>query len=337
MHFSVCRKSSFRNRSVKGFGLVVSEALWKGCPSSPVARVAFHSSLTRGRADSWWMMSRAALNVHCGSGILARRACLVSICPGHEQETPPKVWRLDAPEGGWRVRPVPNRFPTLAPDGVPRRAVSPRGSSRCRVSAGTRSSSNRRTMPRSPQPSFGDVTDCMLDELTPSMRSVLAGLADVLDDPDYNAMLQSAPIGDERHEYFVWHLRILPRIAIPAGFELGSGLAVNASLPDETAGALRSAVQRASAPEAVSDIARRRTHCAYRQWRACARARDCFRRKRTHCLRRSGGRRPGPRDARSGHGSTQLAEPIQVRVHRHTDGLALTARSRVARRGRRPH
>jgi UDPglucose--hexose-1-phosphate uridylyltransferase len=103
-------------------------------------------------------------------------------------------------------------------------------------------------MPRGPQPSFGDVTDCMLDELAPAMRSVLAGLADVLDDPDYNAILQSAPIGDEHHEYFVWHLRILPRIAIPAGFELGSGMAVNPSLPEETAGALRSAVQRASAP-----------------------------------------------------------------------------------------
>src|ERR1051326_2956821 len=87
MHFSVCRKSSFRNRSVKGFGLVVSEALWKGCPSSPVARVAFHSSLTRGRADSWWMMSRAALK---GLPVVAGRAGGIPL-------------QLDAGEGGFLV------------------------------------------------------------------------------------------------------------------------------------------------------------------------------------------------------------------------------------------
>jgi UDPglucose--hexose-1-phosphate uridylyltransferase len=48
-------------------------------------------------------------------------------CPRHEHETPPEVWRLDAPGGGWQVRVVPNRFPTLAPDGSPRRQVSPEG------------------------------------------------------------------------------------------------------------------------------------------------------------------------------------------------------------------
>jgi len=98
-------------------------------------------------------------------------------------------------------------------------------------------------MPRTSQPAFGDARDAALEGLAPVLRTVLGALADVLDDPDYNAIIQSAPPGDESREYFVWHLRIVPRLAIPAGFELGSGMAINPTLPEETADALRRAVQ----------------------------------------------------------------------------------------------
>ena len=91
-------------------------------------------------------------------------------------------------------------------------------------------------MPRTSQPAFGDAHDAALERLAPVLRTVLGALADVLDDPDYNAIIQS-------REYFVWHLRIVPRLAIPAGFELGSGMPINPTLPEETADALRRAVQ----------------------------------------------------------------------------------------------
>jgi UDPglucose--hexose-1-phosphate uridylyltransferase len=103
-------------------------------------------------------------------------------------------------------------------------------------------------MPRTAQPAFGDVDDAALENLAPVFRRVLAGLSDVLQDPDYNAIIQSAPPGDESREYFVWHLRIIPRLATPAGFELGSGMSINPTLPEETADLLRRAVhQRAVA------------------------------------------------------------------------------------------
>jgi UDPglucose--hexose-1-phosphate uridylyltransferase len=100
-------------------------------------------------------------------------------------------------------------------------------------------------MPRRGGASFGDESDASLDELAPVLRRVLAGLAEALTDPDYNAVVQSAPVGDEHREYFVWHLRILPRLATAAGFELGSGMAVNPSLPETAAATLRSAIQAA--------------------------------------------------------------------------------------------
>ncbi len=98
-------------------------------------------------------------------------------------------------------------------------------------------------MPREHQPSFGDVADATLDELAPVLRAVLGGLHRELGDPDYNAVVQSAPPGDEGREYFVWHLRIVPRLATRAGFELGSGMRVNPTSPEDTAGRLRQAVQ----------------------------------------------------------------------------------------------
>jgi UDPglucose--hexose-1-phosphate uridylyltransferase len=100
-------------------------------------------------------------------------------------------------------------------------------------------------MPRAAQPSFDRPADADLDELALVLRSVLGSLAEVLKDPDYNAVLQSAPVGDEQREYFIWHLRIVPRLAVAAGFELGSGMAVNPSRPEDTAASLRPLVQRA--------------------------------------------------------------------------------------------
>ena len=99
-------------------------------------------------------------------------------------------------------------------------------------------------MPRWHQPSFGDATDAALDALAPVLRTVLGGLRQSLDDPDYNAIVHSAPVGDEQREYFIWHIRIVPRLATPAGFELGSGMAVNPSCPEDTAAVLRAAVAR---------------------------------------------------------------------------------------------
>lgn len=101
-------------------------------------------------------------------------------------------------------------------------------------------------LPRAHQASFGDATDEALDALAPLLRAVLAGLRRELDDPDYNYVINSAPPGEEAHEYFIWHLRIVPRLASPAGFELGSGIRINPSSPEAAAAALRRAIEYAA-------------------------------------------------------------------------------------------
>jgi len=97
-------------------------------------------------------------------------------------------------------------------------------------------------MPRTHRASFADTTDDELAHLAPLLRDVLAGLRRLLDDPDYNYVIHSAPPGDEGRPYFLWHLQIVPRLTTPAGFELGSGISINPSSPELTAAELREAI-----------------------------------------------------------------------------------------------
>jgi len=57
--------------------------------------------------------------------------------------------------------------------------------------------------------------------------------------PVYNYVIHTAPIKDEQEDYYHWHLQITPRLMTPAGFEMGSGIYINVSFPEETAQFLR--------------------------------------------------------------------------------------------------
>jgi UDPglucose--hexose-1-phosphate uridylyltransferase len=48
-----------------------------------------------------------------------------------------------------------------------------------------------------------------------------------------------SPIKDEQEDYYHWHLQIIPRLTTPAGFDMGSGIYINVSFPEETAQFLR--------------------------------------------------------------------------------------------------
>jgi UDPglucose--hexose-1-phosphate uridylyltransferase len=46
-------------------------------------------------------------------------------------------------------------------------------------------------------------------------------------------VIHTAPIKDEEEDYY-WHLQIIPRLTTSAGFEMGSGIDINVSFPEET-------------------------------------------------------------------------------------------------------
>jgi UDPglucose--hexose-1-phosphate uridylyltransferase len=94
-------------------------------------------------------------------------------------------------------------------------------------------------LPKTHQSSFGRADPGRLRPLAELLKAVLLKLHAGLDNPDFNLTVNTAPRGDEDKGYFLWHIEILPRLTRPAGFELGSGMAINTVLPEEAAGFLR--------------------------------------------------------------------------------------------------
>lgn len=94
-------------------------------------------------------------------------------------------------------------------------------------------------MPKTQDASFGTVPDEDLMPLAGVLQKTLQWLDHGLNNPDYNYIVYSAPVGEEDTTYFLWHLQIIPRLSAMAGFELGSGLYINPAMPEDTAQFIR--------------------------------------------------------------------------------------------------
>ncbi len=90
-------------------------------------------------------------------------------------------------------------------------------------------------IPKRHNPSFANAEGHELDDLALSLRAVLGALYAALGNPDYNLIIHTAPVEGEHKPYFLWHVEIRPRMATPAGFELGTGVFINTAVPEETA------------------------------------------------------------------------------------------------------
>jgi UDPglucose--hexose-1-phosphate uridylyltransferase len=97
-------------------------------------------------------------------------------------------------------------------------------------------------VPNRSAPSFLDEDDRGVNRLARALDRVHRAHAQVLETPPYNACLYTAPQDRSLAVGFRWHLRILPRIAGLAGFELGVGAAMHGVLPEQSADWLRSAM-----------------------------------------------------------------------------------------------
>ncbi len=90
-------------------------------------------------------------------------------------------------------------------------------------------------VPKRHRPAYSQASPEEIGGLACVLRDVLKRLAELLNDPDYNYVLYSAPADGEDEEYYHWHLQILPRLSRIAGFEIGSGMRINTARPEDTA------------------------------------------------------------------------------------------------------
>ncbi|GIX49054.1 MAG: galactose-1-phosphate uridylyltransferase [Candidatus Tectimicrobiota bacterium] len=104
-------------------------------------------------------------------------------------------------------------------------------------------------VPRQHQADFGQLADAALGACARAVRRLVRLLAHALHDPDYNLVLYAAFTPHAEAAYH-WHLRLLPRLVPLAGFELGSGAAINPVPPEEAAALVRQHGQSADNEEA---------------------------------------------------------------------------------------
>ena len=100
----------------------------------------------------------------------------------------------------------------------------------------SRSPFELRVVPRSPAASFEAEGQGGAAMLATALRA-LAGVFGAL--PQLNLWVRTAPRGADE---FCWHLDIVPRLTIRAGFELGTGVDINTYPPERAASDLREAL-----------------------------------------------------------------------------------------------
>jgi len=94
-------------------------------------------------------------------------------------------------------------------------------------------------MPRRHMACFAEIGDSEAADLARNLRRTLAKLHLGLNDPDFNYVVRTAPSEYTGVKYYHWYVSIIPRLTQVAGFELGSGMFINVSLPEDNAKFLR--------------------------------------------------------------------------------------------------
>jgi len=104
-----------------------------------------------------------------------------------------------------------------------------------------------RIAPRRHVPGLEWAEDAELEDLARILQRVLDGIRGLASDPDYNYIVYGWPRSEPPDPALHGHLEIFPRTARTAGYELGAGMTINPSRPEDDAAALRSWIARESA------------------------------------------------------------------------------------------
>lgn len=98
---------------------------------------------------------------------------------------------------------------------------------------------------------FEFAQDGQIEGLAMLVQDVLRRLECLLNDPEFNYLIHTAPFRVRQLPYYHWHVEIFPRLAQTAGFEWGAGDYINSVAPEQAAEQLRHAWPTGSPPAAV--------------------------------------------------------------------------------------
>lgn len=94
-------------------------------------------------------------------------------------------------------------------------------------------------LPKRHMASFSAIKEEEIADLSFVMKTILSKIYYGLGNPDYNYVIRACPTDSCNSKYLHWHISIVLRVTKAAGFELGSGMFINTSFPEEDAKFLR--------------------------------------------------------------------------------------------------
>lgn len=93
-----------------------------------------------------------------------------------------------------------------------------------------------RIFPKKHSSFFEETSDSELAGITDLFQKTVRKMRNKLKDPDYNFFIHTAPARNKKkYHYYHWHIEILPKLNISAGFELSTGIEINVIDPETAA------------------------------------------------------------------------------------------------------
>ncbi|MDQ1284154.1 MAG: Galactose-phosphate uridylyltransferase [Patescibacteria group bacterium] len=95
-------------------------------------------------------------------------------------------------------------------------------------------------IPKKHTPYFERISESEKIALGEALQTAVNKIWRALGDPAYNFYIHTAPCDGKDYPHFHWHIEILPRTSVWAGFELSTGVEISTIEPEKAADFLRS-------------------------------------------------------------------------------------------------
>ncbi|EKE02146.1 MAG: hypothetical protein ACD_20C00419G0009 [uncultured bacterium] len=94
-------------------------------------------------------------------------------------------------------------------------------------------------MPKFHSAKYQDLNEEQILYLSEVWKATLYKIYKGLDNPPYNYYIHTSPTQKNTDRYYHWHVELIPKLTIAAGFELGTGMYINIAIPEDCAEYLR--------------------------------------------------------------------------------------------------
>jgi UDPglucose--hexose-1-phosphate uridylyltransferase len=112
-------------------------------------------------------------------------------------------------------------------------------------------------LPRRHRHDFSQISEDELRGLSMLLPEAVARLENAVPGAPYNHFFHTAPFHRGMAEHYHWHIELLPRLTVAAGFEWGTGFYINPVAPESAAKVLRGAEKPIHAEEGILALRKR--------------------------------------------------------------------------------